>query len=78
MSKSPTKPEHANKSVELLANIAESVLRFRSEHDPTLGEAARVVGQASRLLRIKDLDERIETENRATFALMKKFNIVGV
>jgi hypothetical protein len=38
---------------------------------------ARVVGMASRVLRIRDLDERIEVENAAVMVFAKKRGIVS-
>jgi hypothetical protein len=43
----------------------------------TFVRRSRYAGKASRLLQIKDLDERIEVENAATVALARKFNIVA-
>ena len=77
MSKQPKLGPKA--AVEALVAVVETVLPFRVEPEtaPTLGEVARVVGQASRLLRISDADERITVENQATVALAKKRNLMG-
>jgi hypothetical protein len=61
-----------------LATIAETVLKFRGEGEkPTLAAVARVTNRASGLLRIKDLDERLETENAATIQIAKKHGLMS-
>ncbi len=59
--------------------ILELALPFRlaAETKPTLGELARLAGQASRLFRMKDVDEAISVQNAATVALAKKHNIMS-
>jgi hypothetical protein len=69
-----TKP----KAVDCLVGIVEQAIAFRfTERTPTLSDLARLVNTASRLLRFQDVDQRIETENAATLALVKKRGLVG-
>jgi hypothetical protein len=76
--KSP-KPAERPKAVEALAAITEIALQFRTGPDqaPTLNEIARITGQASRLLRIQDIDEKISVENAATVQLAKKHSLMS-
>jgi hypothetical protein len=46
---------------------------FRTVH---LAEIGRIVGRASGLLKISDLDERFETENCATVQLARELGLV--
>jgi hypothetical protein len=64
--KSPTKSETATRpsATDTLVNIAGIVLKFRGEEKPNLATVARVTNRASGLLRIKDLDERMENRER--------------
>jgi hypothetical protein len=48
-----------------LAGITKIVLAYRCSDKPNLAELGRIVGRASSPLRISDLDEKLETENRA-------------
>jgi hypothetical protein len=41
-----------------------------------LAEIGRVVGRTSSLLKIADLDENFETENRATMQIAKELGLV--
>jgi hypothetical protein len=77
--KANVKSDSRPKAVDTLANVVELALSFRIApgQTPTLGEIARTVGYASRLLRIKDLDERISVENAVTIALAQKRNLVS-
>lgn len=74
-----SKPAERPKAVEVLAAITEIAMQFRTgpEQSPTLNEIARITGQASRLLRITDLDEKISVENAATVQLAKKHNLMS-
>jgi hypothetical protein len=66
------------KAVDTMVNVVELVLPFRvGEKQPTLGDMARLVGQASRLFRFQDIDERISVENAVTVALARKRNLVS-
>ena len=55
-----------------LVSISELVLKFRDEEKPNLATVARVANRASGLLRLKDLDEKMEVENAATIQIAKK------
>ena len=67
-----TKP----KAVEVLAGVTEMVLGYRGDK-PTIAAIARVTNRASHLLRIGDLDERLEIENGATVMLAKKHGLMA-
>jgi hypothetical protein len=76
--KNPNKSEQQQpKAVEALVVLTETVLQFHGEEKPTLSSVARVTGRASRLLRISDLDERLETENAATIQIAKKHGLMS-
>jgi hypothetical protein len=68
-----TKP---NFGAESLVGIAKIVLDYRGTTKPNLAEIGRIVGRASGLLKITDMDERFETENRATVLLAKELGLV--
>ena len=54
------KPDTAEpKAVDVLAGVTEMVLGYRGDK-PTIAAIARVTNRASHLLRIGDLDERLE------------------
>jgi hypothetical protein len=66
------------KALDTLIGITDLVIAHRyPERTPTLGDLARVVGLASRSLRISDLDERISVENAATLAVAKRMGVIG-
>jgi hypothetical protein len=66
------------KAVDLLTSITEQVLVFRyGDRTITLADMARCVSGASRLLRFGDMDERIETENKALMELARKRQLVS-
>jgi hypothetical protein len=66
------------KAVDCLVGIVEQAIAYRFvDRTPTLSDLARLTNTASRLLRFTDVDERIETENAATLALVKKRGLVG-
>jgi hypothetical protein len=73
------KPENQPRAVEALASIVELALPFRmgAGQQPTLSEIARLAGQASRLLRLADVDEKISVENAGTVALAKKRGLMS-
>jgi hypothetical protein len=64
-------------AVELLCNIGEQVLTFHGETKPTLSAISRLMGRASRLLQLKDLDERFAVENKATIELCQKLHLIS-
>ena len=73
----PTEPTtKPNFGAESLVEIAKIVLDYRGTTKPNLAEIGRIVGRASSLLKISDLDERFETENRATVLLAKELGLV--
>jgi hypothetical protein len=69
-----TKP---NFGAESLVGIAKIVLDYRGVTKPNLAEIGRIIGRASSLLKIADLDEKFETENRATVLLAKDLGLVS-
>jgi hypothetical protein len=73
-----TKPEAAPQpsATDVLVQITEIVMRWRNER-PTLGCVARACNRASGLLRLRDLDERLEVENSATIQLAKKMGLMS-
>jgi hypothetical protein len=65
------------KAVDVLTNVVELVIPYRyPDRNPSLSDIARLASAASRVLRFSDLDERIETENRAVLALAKKRELI--
>jgi hypothetical protein len=61
---------------ESLVGIAKVVLAYRATTKPNLAEIGRIVGRASGLLKIADIDEKFEIENRATVLLAKELGLV--
>ena len=57
--------------------MAEAVLAYRNEKRVTLALLSRIMNRASGLLRINDIDERMELENAATLTLAKKLGLVS-
>jgi hypothetical protein len=77
MAKATTTAERP-KALDTLVSVTEIALAYRyADRMPTLSDMARVVSTASRLLRFKDLDERIEVENQAVLALARKRQLVS-
>jgi hypothetical protein len=73
----PTSTEKP-RAVDCLIGIVEQAIAFRfTERSPTIGDLARVVNTASRLLRFADVDQRIETENAVTLAVAKKLQLMS-
>jgi hypothetical protein len=73
----PTAPERP-KALDTLVAIIDLVIPHRyPDRDPSLADVARLTSAASRVLRFHDLDERIETENRATLQIAKKLQLVS-
>jgi hypothetical protein len=64
-------------ATDTLVSISELVLKFRGEEKPNLATVARVANRASGLLRIKDLDEKMEVENAATIQIAKKHGLMS-
>jgi hypothetical protein len=75
--KMPVKTEAQPSALDVLINITDQALAFRfGDKTPSLGAIVRMVSTASRTLHIRNLDERIETENSATLALARKHGVV--
>jgi hypothetical protein len=74
--KEPTtiKPKYGAES---LVGIAKIVLDYRGVTKPNLAEIGRIIGRASSLLKISDLDEKFEMENKATVLLAKELGLVA-
>ena len=81
MSKTPKATEPTTKpkpdGVESLTGIAKIVLSYRGNDRPNLAELGRIVGRASSLLKISDLDERFEIENRAAVQVAKELRLMS-
>jgi hypothetical protein len=65
-----------SKAVDTLVAVTEIVLQHRGDK-PTIASIARVTNRASHLLRIGDLDERLETENAATIQIAKRQGLMS-
>lgn len=77
MAKAPATTERP-KALDVLVAIVDQAIDFRfAERVPTLADIARVVGASSRVLHIRDLDERISVENACVMVLAKKRNLVS-
>jgi hypothetical protein len=77
MAKATTTAERP-KALDTLVSVTEIALAYRyADRMPTLSDMARVVSTASRLLRFKDLDERIEVENQVVLTLARKRQLVS-
>jgi hypothetical protein len=65
-------------AVDTLVGITEAAIAFRfAERTPTLADVARVVSAASRVMHIRDREERVATENAAVITLAKKRLLVS-
>jgi hypothetical protein len=60
-----------------LVAIVDLAIEFRFSKTPSLSDVARVVGASSRVLHIRDLDERIETENACVLEIARKRSLVN-
>jgi hypothetical protein len=66
------------KALDTLVAIIDLVIPHRyPDRDPSLSDIARLTSTASRVLRFSNLDERIETENRAVLQVAKKLQLVS-
>jgi hypothetical protein len=63
--------------VESLVGIAKIVLTYRGATKPNLAEIGRIVGRASSLLKIADMDEKFEMENRAAVQVAKELGLMS-
>jgi hypothetical protein len=78
--KTPTKTEPTTgkpKAADTLIVMAEAALAYRNDKRVTLALLSRIMNRASGLLRINDIDERMELENAATLTLAKKLGLVS-
>lgn len=74
----PTTADERPKALDTLIGITDRALAFRYvDRTPTLVDIGRVVIAASRVLHIRDLDERISVENATVLALAKRRNLVS-
>jgi hypothetical protein len=72
----PTTTKPNPNGAETLVGIAKIVLDYRGAKKPNLAEIGRLIGRASSLLKITDLDEKFEMENKATVLLAKELGLV--
>ena len=63
-------------TLDTMVAIADLSLAHRGGN-PRLADIVRTVGAASRCLRIKDLDERLSTENAAVLEIGKKLGTLA-
>jgi hypothetical protein len=76
--KLPAKTTEQTKPLDALIGIVDLAIPYRyPEKIPTLSDLARLVASASRVLHVRDLDERISAENAAVLALAKKRGLVS-
>ena len=76
--KAPAKTTEHPKALDALIGIVDVAIPYRyPERIPTLSHLARLVASASRVLHVRDLDERISVENAAVLALAKKRGLVS-
>ena len=76
--KQPSKPAEQPRALDTLVAMVDQAVSFRfAERVPTLADIARVVSASSRVLHIRDLDERISVENAAVMVLAEKRNLVN-
>ena len=80
MAKAPTQspqPERP-RALDTLVAIVDQAIAFRfAERTPSLSDVARLVGASSRVLHIRDLDERISVENACVMEIAKKRSLVN-
>jgi hypothetical protein len=76
--KQPVKTFEQPKPLDALIGIVDLAIPVRFPgRIPTLSDLARLVSAASRVLHVRDLDERISTENAAVMTLAKKRGLVS-
>lgn len=76
--KQPAKPTEQPKALATLVSIVDLAITFRfPEKTPSLSDVARLVGASSRVLHIRDLDERISVENACGMEIAKKRSLVN-
>jgi hypothetical protein len=78
MPKIPTAQPSPAKAVDVLTSITQEALAFRfGDKTVRLTDIGKLVIAASRVLNIRDADERISVENAAVIALAKKRNLLS-
>lgn len=76
--KPPVKTTDQPKALDTMIAIVDQAIAFRfSDRTPTLSDVARIVAQSSRVMHIRDLDERIAVENACVMSLAKKRGLVS-
>ena len=76
--KLPVKATEQPKALDALISIVDAAIPYRYPAKiPTLSDLAHLVASASRVLHVRDLDERISAENAAVLALAKKRGLVS-
>jgi nitrate reductase beta subunit len=76
--KAPAKTTEQPKAADVLTAIVDLAIPVRYPgRIPTLSDLARLVSAASRVLHVRDLDERIAVENAAVMVLAKKRGLVS-
>jgi hypothetical protein len=77
MKSAKTEPTTKANGTESLVGIAKIVLAYRGTAKPNLAEIGRIVGRASSLLKIADMDEKFEMENRAAVQVAKELGLMA-
>ena len=78
MAKTPQTSEKPKAALDTLVAIVDQAIDFRfAEKVLSVADIARVVGASSRVLHIKDLDEKISVENAAVLVLAKRRGLVN-
>jgi hypothetical protein len=74
----PTKAADQPKTLDTLVAISDLAVAHRfQDRTPRLSDVARIVALASRVLHIRNIDERISVENAAVLALGKKRSLLS-
>jgi hypothetical protein len=76
MAKAPT--TERPKTLDTLVALVDLAIPHRfHDRNPSLSSIARLTNAASRVLRFQDVDERIDTENKATLLIARKLQLVS-
>jgi hypothetical protein len=75
--KQPAKTTEQPKALDASIGIVDLAIPYRYPNGATLADVARLIASASRVLHVRDLDERISVENAAVLALAKKRGLVS-
>jgi hypothetical protein len=71
-------PAERPKPLDTLIAITEQAIAFRYvDRVPSLVDIGRITIAASRILHVKDLDEKISIENAAALAIAKKRELIN-